>query len=85
MRNLFDDGHFTASVFVVNPERTKVLLMHHIKLGKWQQFGGHADGEYNLVNVAKRELEEEAGIQEKDIHIDSDILEIDIQHIPALK
>ena len=33
------DGHLTASMFIVNPERTRVLLMLHKKLGRWQQFG----------------------------------------------
>lgn len=33
------DGHLTASMFIVNPERTRVLLMFHKKLERWQQFG----------------------------------------------
>jgi len=35
----WDDGHITASMMIVNPERTKVLLMFHKKLQKWLQFG----------------------------------------------
>jgi hypothetical protein len=33
------DGHLTASMFIVNPERTRVLLMLHKKFQRWQQFG----------------------------------------------
>jgi hypothetical protein len=32
-------GHLTASMFIVNPERTQVLLMLHKKFQRWQQFG----------------------------------------------
>lgn len=37
-------GHFTASAFLLNKELTHVLLMHHAKLDKWMQLGGHCDG-----------------------------------------
>jgi hypothetical protein len=59
-RDCFDDGHFTGSVVVLNPEKDKILLMHHKKFGTWQQFGGHVDGKINIRNEAIRELEEEA-------------------------
>ena len=47
---------------IANPERTKVLLMLHKKFGRWQQFGGHCDGEVDVRNVALREFHEESGI-----------------------
>ena len=37
-----------------------VLLNHHKILDKWLHFGGHSDGESNSLNVAKREVMEEA-------------------------
>ena len=55
-------GHVTASMFITNPERTKVLLMLHKKFQRWQQFGGHCDGEIDVRNVAIREFHEESGI-----------------------
>lgn len=39
LRTCFNDGHFTGSMLVINKKRTQILLMHHIKLGTWQQFG----------------------------------------------
>lgn len=56
------DGHLTASMFIVNPERTRVLLMFHKKLQRWQQFGGHCDGDTDVFAVAVREFHEESGI-----------------------
>ena len=82
-RDCFDDGHFTWSMLVVNKEKTKVLLMHHIKLWTWQQFGGHADGDSDIRNVAIREFEEESGISEHKAKVSEEILNIDIHLVPA--
>lgn len=83
-RDHFDDGHFTGSVLVVNPEKTKVLMMHHKKYGTWQQFWWHVDGEVNIRNAAIRELEEEAWIHEKDIELSEEIFYFDIHRVPAV-
>lgn len=53
-------GHITGSLFIVNPSRTKILLMFHKKLQMWIQFGGHADGKVDIRNVAVREFHEES-------------------------
>ncbi|MBR5310519.1 MAG: NUDIX hydrolase, partial [Oscillospiraceae bacterium] len=37
-------AHFTASAWVVNPERTKVLMIYHNIYDSWAWMGGHADG-----------------------------------------
>ena len=55
-------AHFTASAWVLNPERDKVLMVHHNIYQSWSWMGGHADGEANLFSVAAREAEEESGI-----------------------
>jgi 8-oxo-dGTP pyrophosphatase MutT (NUDIX family) len=55
-------GHFTGSALVCAPALNRVALMHHRKLDKWLQFGGHADGDDNLARVAFREAEEESGL-----------------------
>jgi 8-oxo-dGTP pyrophosphatase MutT (NUDIX family) len=39
-----------------------VLLVHHRKLDKWLQPGGHADGDPDLLAVALREAREETGL-----------------------
>ena len=56
-------GHLTGSALVLEPDRERILLLHHRKLQKWLQPGGHADGEGNLAAVALREATEETGIE----------------------
>lgn len=47
-------GHFTASAFLLNKEMTHALLMHHTKLDKWMQLGGHCDGNSDILACGKR-------------------------------
>jgi len=42
-RSHFAPGHFTASAFVLSPDRRELVLIHHRKLGLWLQPGGHID------------------------------------------
>lgn len=68
--NTFDDvltrdnklGHFTASAWVVNKEKTKVLMIYHNIYKSWAWTGGHADGDVNLLETAIREVKEETGV-----------------------
>ena len=48
-------AHFTASCWIVNPDRTKVLMAYHNLYQSWAWLGGHADGEEDLLAVALRE------------------------------
>ena len=59
--NIF--GHFSASAFVINKQRDKMLVVYHIINDGWIYPGGHADGENNLLSVAFREVEEETGLK----------------------
>jgi len=65
--NCFDrsnlTGHITSGAFIGDADGN-ILLNHHKKSGMWFQFGGHCDGEEDCLNVAKREVMEEAGITE---------------------
>ena len=56
--------HFTASSWIVNPARTKVLMVYHRLYNAWSWTGGHADGEQDLCAVALREAKEETGLRE---------------------
>ena len=56
-------AHMTASAWVVNHDRTKVLMAYHNIYNSWSWLGGHADGEEDLLAVAIREVQEESGIQ----------------------
>ena len=55
-------AHITASAWVVNKDRSKVLMVYHNIYNSWSWLGGHADGETDLLSVAIREVKEEAGL-----------------------
>jgi 8-oxo-dGTP pyrophosphatase MutT (NUDIX family) len=55
-------AHFTGSALVVNADGSRALLHHHRKLDRWLQFGGHCDGDEDVLRVARREAQEESGI-----------------------
>lgn len=55
-------GHLTGSALVVDAAGERTLVLHHTKLRRWLQPGGHADGDANLAGVALREAAEETGI-----------------------
>lgn len=61
--NIF--GHFSASAFLVNKKRNKMIVVYHIINDGWIYPGGHADGDDNLLSVAVREVEEETGLKAK--------------------
>jgi len=56
-------AHFTASSWVVNKERTKVLMIYHKIYNSWAWTGGHADGDKDLLYTAIREGKEETGVE----------------------
>ncbi len=56
-------AHMTASAWIVNPKRTKTLMVYHNIYNSWSWTGGHADGEIDLLSVALREAREETGIE----------------------
>ena len=56
-------AHWTASAWVVDPGRTKVLMAYHKLYDSWAWLGGHADGEQDLLAVAVREVREESGLR----------------------
>lgn len=78
-------AHVTGSGWVVNPQRTHVLMLHHKKHDQWFQPGGHADGHADILAVALRETMEETGLQPGAIQLlSSNIFDIDIHSIPAI-
>lgn len=74
-------GHITGSAWIVDPSHTQTLLVHHAKLNKWVQPGGHADGDENILQVAIREAEEETGLK-KLIVVNQNPFDVDIHLIP---
>ncbi len=77
-------GHITGSAFILNKEHTHALLLHHTKLDKWFQLGGHCDGDPDVLAVATREAQEESGIMAI-APLNTEIFDIDIHRIPENK
>jgi 8-oxo-dGTP pyrophosphatase MutT (NUDIX family) len=79
------EGHLTGSGFVFDAPREKVLLLHHRKLDRWLQPGGHGEGETDPRLIALREIEEETGISPRDLlpFPDRRLLDLDVHWIPA--
>jgi 8-oxo-dGTP pyrophosphatase MutT (NUDIX family) len=79
------EGHLTGSAFVVARGGTRVLLLHHRKLDRWLQPGGHADpGETSGEAVALREAREETGLGALHLHPTAPRpLDVDVHQIPA--
>ena len=86
--NDFDDvltrqneyGHFTSSAFVLNKERTKVLMIYHKIYNSWAWVGGHSDGDSDLLYVAMKESKEETGIKNVE-PISKDIYSLEIINV----
>ena len=55
--------HFTSSNWIVNKDRTKVLMIYHNIYKSWAWTGGHADGDSDLAHVALKEAEEETSLK----------------------
>lgn len=73
-------GHLTGSAAIFDPSRGACLVMHHVKLDRWLQPGGHADGEGDLQAVALREAEEETGLE--GLQVVAPAIDLDIHRIP---
>ena len=83
-RGQFNPGHLTASAIVVNKDRTKTLLVHHAKLDRWLQPGGHFEvGEWQPVEAATREVREETGLSTTWPGPLPRLLDVDVHAIPA--
>ncbi len=57
------EAHFTGSAVVVDPAGERVALVHHAKVKRWLQPGGHAEGvdAGSMEATALREAAEETG------------------------
>jgi 8-oxo-dGTP pyrophosphatase MutT (NUDIX family) len=78
-------GHLTGSAIVLAADGGHALLLHHRKLDRWLQPGGHADpGEASGEQVALREALEETGVAGLVLHPAAPRpLDVDVHDIPA--
>lgn len=84
-RRRYDPGHLTASAFVVDDAGARILLVHHARLDRWLQPGGHGEpGENDLLKIALREAREETGIDGlSPFGGEETPLDLDVHTIPA--
>ena len=83
-RARFEPGHLTASAFVIDADRANLLLVHHAKLDRWLQPGGHFEpGETDPEKAALREATEETGIG--NLVAQGALLDVDVHEVPARK
>ncbi len=73
-------GHVTGSAWIVNENRTRVVILYHAKLNKWVQPGGHCDVQSDVLQVARREAQEETGLDVTPLG--AEIFDIDVHAIP---
>lgn len=77
-------AHMTSSGYIVNKDRTKVLMIHHNIYKTWAWTGGHTDGDEDLLHVAIKEAMEETGVknikQVTDKILSLDVIEV-IGHV----
>ncbi len=83
------EGHITGSAWILSEppadlplSEPQVLLIHHRKLDRWFQPGGHADGDPDVAAVARREAAEETGLPNVRL-VSPAIFDVDIHPIPA--
>ena len=54
-------------IFIVNKDRNKVLCIYHNLYKSWGWVGGHADGDDDMLYVAKKETHEETSLQKVNV------------------
>jgi len=78
------EGHITGSAWIINKNRDKVLLTHHLKLNMWVQLGGHTELDETVLESAYREGIEESGLDSLTL-LDEQIFDVDVHCIPERK
>jgi 8-oxo-dGTP pyrophosphatase MutT (NUDIX family) len=79
-------GHVTGAAWILSSDRRRCLLTHHRKLDRWLQLGGHADGQWQVDEVALREAREESGLADFEfLPVDGALMpfDLDVHQIPA--
>ena len=75
-----DPVHVTASAILVTPDRRRVLLHRHKRLGLWLQPGGHIDAGEQPWEAARREAAEETGLEAT--LVSTDLVHVDVHPGP---
>lgn len=72
-------AHFSASAWIVSPDRKSTLMCFHNIYNSWSWMGGHADGDADLKHVVVKEIGEECGLSPDKLHfLDDGIFSVEI-------
>ena len=79
------EGHLTASAWVLDRTHTHAAMIHHLKLDRWLQPGGHIeDDDISWRAAAQREVTEEVGLTAFIALPDAEhLFDVDVHPIPA--
>jgi 8-oxo-dGTP pyrophosphatase MutT (NUDIX family) len=78
------EGHITGSAIVMSGSGERFFVLHHRKLDRWLQPGGHSDpGDASTLATAMREALEETGLSDLTPGNDGEIIDVDTHDIPA--
>lgn len=76
------EGHVTGSAWVLSPDGSHALLIHHKKLDRWLQPGGHVDEtDATVADTARREAVEECGLADLTL-LQPAFFDVDVHEIP---
>lgn len=84
-RGQFDPGHITASACVLSRDGRETLLVHHARLERWLQPGGHVEpDDASVLAASHREVREECGIDDLALLAPGDPtpVDVDVHAIP---
>lgn len=75
-------AHVVADAWIVNPDRSKVVLIEHLENKSWMAAGGHCDGNPDVMAAAIREAEEETGLTNLKPLLGGNIFDLNVGHVP---
>lgn len=67
-------AHFTTSAIIVNETLEKVLFAYHNIYQNYTWIGGHNDLDNNFINVCKKEIKEETGLENFSLYSNEPIM-----------
>jgi len=70
-------AHMTASAWVTNKNRDKILMAYHKIYDSWSWLGGHCDGNEDCLKVAIKEVKEETGVSHIKV-LDENIFSLEV-------
>jgi len=77
-------GHITCTGLVLSRDHSRIILVHHRRLGRWLLPGGHIEpGDATLWDAAAREVREETGVDVTPLG--SRLAGLDVHGIPPKK